>query len=147
MLLPVSMGYAHMHICSLANFFCLQKLEFKIRNQSKFLSYHFLVTLEIKLEIGLSINRNARNRDELYDKGQKIQNKDHCSHFLFLCFAPGHERWCQASIKVSSCLNLPPRYTPGVFDNLSSEAVVIHSVNIYSPSPVAQAQCSGAGIN
>lgn len=78
-----------------------------------------------------------------------MQNQYYCSHFLLICSALGHGRWCHASIKVFYCLNLHSRYTRRVFDNLSSKkkALVMHSINIYCLSTIGQAECSGVRIN
>lgn len=67
--------------------FCPYKLEFRIRNESKFFSYSFSVTVETKLETGLSIIQTDRKKNEPYYKEKKIQNKDRGSHFLVICSA------------------------------------------------------------
>lgn len=102
-------------------FFVLSNLSFELEIKAKFVVIFFLVTVEIKLETELGLNTNDRHGDELHYKGQKMQNYDQCSHFLSICSALGHGRWCYASIKVFYCLNLHSRCTMRVFDNLSSK--------------------------
>lgn len=101
--------------------FCPYKLEFRIKNQSKFFSYISLVTIEIKLEMGLGIDPSQQGERQTLLQGKENVKQGPLLSFLLICFASRHGRWWHASINVSSCLNLHPRYTIRVSDKFSSE--------------------------
>lgn len=114
----------------------LYKLEFRIRNQSKFFSYVSLVATDIKLETRVGTSPSEQEGGSLL-RGKENASGHPCSNFLLISSAPAHGRGGLLSSKcplVEVCI---PDIQQEDLINSPLEASVKHSINVY-PSLLAK---------